>query len=104
MVGVGNRDPVRKKTLRRCTPSSSLMPNKSPHQSQTTTQGEANIYVGNDLGPCCRIKAPQKSLPSVPAFSVLHGQEKATWKSRPGHLLFYHCVLILYECIYDMKQ
>ena len=25
-------------------------------------------------------------------FSVLHGQEKAMWKSRPGHLLlFLHC-------------
>ena len=27
------------------------------------------------------------------------------WKSRPGHLLLsYHCVLIVYECIYDMEQ
>ena len=27
------------------------------------------------------------------------------WKSRPGHLLlFYHCVLIVYEHIYDMEQ
>ena len=52
----------------------------------------------------------ETSPPEVPhhlhwLFSVLHSQEKAMWKSRPGHLLlFYHCVLIVYEYIYDMEQ
>ena len=33
-------------------------------------------------------------------FSVLLGQEKAMWKSRHGHLLlFYHCILIMYEYV-----
>ena len=51
-----------------------------------------------------------ESHPEVPhhlywLFSVLHGQEKAMWKSRLSHLLlFCHCVLIVYECMYDMVQ
>jgi len=47
------------------------------------------------------LKAPRGPSPSLLAFSILYGQEKAMSKSRPGHfLLFYHCVLIVYECIY----
>ena len=71
------------------------MTNKSPHQSQTTTEDKANLE--DDL------LAPQRSLTvcTGSVFSVLQGQEKAMWKSIPGHLLsFYHCVLIVYECIY----
>ena len=41
-VGGGNRDPVRKK-ISRGAPSFSHMPNKPPHQSQTTIVDEANV-------------------------------------------------------------
>ena len=38
----GNKDLVRKKTHRDI-PSPSHMPNKPPHQPQTTTEDEANV-------------------------------------------------------------
>ena len=38
-------------------------------------------------------------------LSVLHGQEKAMRESRPGCLLlFYHCVLMVYEYIEAIKS
>ena len=55
VVGVGgsNKDPGRKKTPR----GSSHVLNKSPHQSQTTIEYEANIYIGDTLDSCHPIKA-----------------------------------------------
>ena len=53
------------------------------------------------------VKAPQMSHTVCTGLilSVLYGQEKTMWKSRPNHLLlFYHCILIVYECIYDMEH
>ena len=82
-----DRASVRKKT-HRGTPS-------CIHISTSHHTSHKNYNRGDDLGPCHPINAP----PEVPhhlywLFSVLHGQEKAVWKSRPGHLLlFYHCVL-----------
>ena len=48
---------------------------------------------------------PRSPSPPVLAFQCFAWPGKAVWKSRPGHLLlFYHSVLIVYECIYDMEQ
>ena len=66
------------------------MSNKPPHQSQTSTEDEGNMYI-DDTGPRHPIKSPQRSLAVRTGFSVW--PRKSICKSRLG--LFYHCVLIV---------
>ena len=95
----GNKSSVRKKILRG-TPSSGHIPNKLPHQPQTTTEDEANMQE------MIQVHAVLLGPPKDPSLSVLAFQwfawpSKAVWKSRPGHLLLcYHCVLVVYEYVY----
>ena len=95
----GNRASVRKKTPRGTSSS-----NKPPHQSQTTTEGKANMQKTIWV-PAILLKPPRGLSPSASAFQCFAWPrkscvEKQTW---PPLVILLLC-LIVYEYIYNMEQ
>ena len=76
-------------------------PNKPPHRSQATTVDEPNVQKTIRVHAVL-LKPLRGPSPSVLAFQCFAWPRKI---NRLGDLLlFYHCVLIVYEYIYDMEQ
>ena len=87
----GNRASIRKKTPRGTLIATAIC--QTSHHTSHKPQQKTKLMCQSGSMPSYR-SPPEVLHHLYRLFSVLHGQEKAMWKCRPGHLLlFLHCVL-----------